>query len=100
MQKIVVLFNAPGFTAKHFDKVWDDLRAAGQSSPKGLISHVGFENPQGGWSVVDVWESEEAFTEFGKVLMPIIQNSGATVPPPKVVPAHFVLVPQHEGVPA
>ena len=100
MQKVVVLFNAPQFTAKNFDQVWDDLRAAGQSSPKGLISHVGFPRPEGGWSVVDVWESEDAFNEFGKALMPIIQKIGVEVPPPKIIPAHFVLVPQHEGVPA
>lgn len=100
MQKIVVLFNAPGFTAKHFDQVWDDLRAAGQGSPKGLISHVGFENPEGGWSVVDVWESQDAFNEFGKTLMPIMQKSEVMVPPPKVLPAHFVLVPHHETMSA
>ena len=100
MQNLVVLFNAPDFTAKHFDQVWDDLRAAGHASPKGLISHVGFSNPGGGWSVVDVWESEDAFSEFGKTLMPILQKSGVMMPPPQVIPAHFVLVPQHESVPA
>lgn len=83
MQKVVVLLNAPDFTAKDFDKIWDDLRAAGQASPKGLISHAGFPRPERGWSVVDVWKSEEAFNEFGKTLMPTIQKNGVAVPPPK-----------------
>jgi len=100
MQNVVVIFNAPNFTAKHFDQVWDDLKAAGQSNPKGLISHVGFAPPEGGWMVVDVWESEEAFNEFGKTLIPILQKTGVEVPQPKVIPAHFVLVPQHESMPA
>ena len=100
MKNVVVLFNSPGFTAKHYDQVWDDLRAAGQSNPKGLISHVGFAKPEDGWMVVDVWESEDAFNEFGKTLIPIIQKSGVEVPQPQVVPAHFVLVPQHESMPA
>lgn len=52
MKNVVVLFSAPGFTAEHFDQVWDDLRAAGQSHPKGLISHVGFAKPDGSWNVV------------------------------------------------
>lgn len=100
MQKVVAIFSSSEFNAKDFDQVWDDLRAAGQSSPKGLISHVGFPNPDGGWMVVDVWESEDAFNEFGKTLIPIIQKHGVPVPPPKVIPAHFVLVPEKEGAPA
>ena len=100
MKKIVVLFDAPGFTAKHYDKVWEDLRAAGQSHPKGLISHVGFANPNGNWNVVDIWESAEAFAEFGKTLIPIIQKTGVHVPEPKVIPAHYVLLGKREEVPA
>ena len=100
MKNVVVLFNAPGFTSKHFDKVWEDLRAAGQAHPKGLISHVGFAKPDGSWMVVDVWKSEEAFMEFGKTLMPIIAKTGVNVPPPMVLPAHFVLLGQTERVPA
>ena len=96
MKKVVVLFDAPGFTARHFDQVWDGLRAAGQGHPKGLVSHVGFLNPNGNWNVVDVWESEEAYQEFGKILVPILQNTGVNVPPPKVIPAHFVLLGQKE----
>lgn len=98
MENVVVIFSAPDFTAKNYDDVWDDLRAAGQSSPQGLVSHVGFSNPQGGWMVVDVWESKEAFDSFSKILLPIIQKTGVNVPPPQVIPAHFVLVPQHEAL--
>ena len=100
MKNVVVLFNAPGFTAKHFDQVWDDLRAAGQAQPKGLISHVGFAKPDGSWGVVDVWESAEAFAEFGKTLVPIIQKTGVHVPDPVVLPAHYVLLGQSETEPA
>ena len=100
MKKIVVLFDAPGFTSQHFDQVWEGLRAAGQAHPQGLISHVGFQNPNGNWNVVDVWASAEAFEEFGKTLMPIIQKLGVNVPPPKVIPAHYVLLGQEKEVAA
>jgi hypothetical protein len=96
MKKVVVLFDAPGFTSKHYDQVWDDLRAAGQSHPQGLVSHVGFANPNGNWNVVDIWESAEAFAEFGKTLIPIIQKTGVNIPPPLVLPAHYVLLGQAE----
>jgi hypothetical protein len=100
MKNVVVVFSSPEFTSKHYDQVWDDLRAAGESHPKGLISHVGFAKPDGGWMVVDVWESAEAFAEFGKTLLPIIQKTGVQVPDPMIVPAHYVLIGQSESVPA
>jgi hypothetical protein len=91
MKKIVVLFDAPGFTADDYDQTWEELRAAGQSRPKGLISHVGFVKPNGNWNVVDVWESAEAFEEFSKILIPIIQKTKVEVPPPMILPAHFAI---------
>ena len=100
MKNVVVLFNAPGFTSKHYDQVWDDLRAAGHSNPKGLISHVGFAKPDGSWMVVDIWESAEAFEEFTKTLMPLIAKTGVQVPAPMILPAHYVLIGQPEMMPA
>lgn len=97
MEKAVVIFESPTFNAKEYDGVWDDLRAAGQEHPKGLISHVGFAKPEGGWMVVDVWESAEAFNEFGKTLLPIIQkNATGDIPQPKFYTAHKVYEPQSE----
>ena len=98
MEKIVVFFDAPGFTSKHYDQVWDELHAAGITHPKGLISHVGFQNPNGNWNVCDVWESAEAFEEFSKLLVPAIQKQGAPVPPPAIVPAHYVLTGEKEAL--
>jgi len=40
------------------------LRAAGQSHPKRLISHVSFANPNADWNVVDIWEPAEPFVEI------------------------------------
>lgn len=92
------MFSSPNFNAKNYEQVWEDLRAAGHSHPKGLISHVGFAKPEGGWMVVDVWESAEAFNEFGKTLIPIIQKTGVQVGEPVIAPAHYVY--QAESVPA
>ena len=100
MKKVVVLFNAPGSTSDQYEKIWDDLRAAGQSNPKGLISHVGAAKPDGSWFVCDVWESEEAFKEFGKILMPIIIASGMQATEPMILPAHYVYTREKEGIPA
>jgi hypothetical protein len=96
MKQVVVHFNFPNVSLQQYDAVWNDLRAAGHSQPKGLISHVGAATPDGGLLVVDVWESEEAFNEFGKTLMPLIARQDIPMIQPKVFPVHFVLVPHSE----
>ena len=39
-----------------YQKVLDRL---GDDPPKGMISHVAIERPEGGLRYIDVWESEE-----------------------------------------
>src|SRR5689334_7776649 len=100
MEKVVVIVSSPEYTSKQYDQVWDGIRAAGQSNPKGLLSHVGFANPEGGWMVVDVWESAEAFAEFGNTLLPLVEKTGVSVPEPKIIPAHYFYQAQMENEPA
>ncbi|GGT84793.1 hypothetical protein [Streptomyces violascens] len=47
--------------------------------------------PPGGWFVVDVWQSEEAFKKFGEVLMPMLKEVGVTDAKPKIYPAFNVV---------
>jgi hypothetical protein len=54
---------------------------------KGVLAHMAGPMPNG-WRVVDVWQSEAAFKRFGKVLMPILKESGL----PDVEPKFFPLV--------
>src|SRR5689334_21058877 len=96
MQKVVVIVNSPELTSKQYDQTWEGIRAGGHSHPKGLLSHVGFANPDGGWKVVDVWESAEAFAEFGKILLPIVEKTGIKFPEPKIIPAHYFYQAQTE----
>jgi len=96
MKKVVVQFNFPNVSLKQYDAVWDGLRAAGHTHPKGLISHVGAATPEGGLLVVDVWESQEAFDEFGKTLMPLIAKQDIPMIQPRILPAHYVQVEHHE----
>jgi hypothetical protein len=42
---------------------------------EGLLAHIAGQGA-GGFRVVDVWESEEAFNRFGEVLMPILAEMG------------------------
>jgi len=88
MKKVTVHFNLPGMTASQYDQIWNDLKAAGEGNPKGLIHHVGAPTANG-WSVVDVWQSAELFNEFGKKLMPILAKNGVPPVEPMVLPVHY-----------
>jgi hypothetical protein len=96
MKNVAVLFDAKDFTHSQYDQAWEALKAAGYSHPKGLLSHVGFDSPNGGMMVVDIWESAEAFAEFGKTLGPIMAKVGANLPDPKIIPAYYVYLAQTE----
>ena len=52
---------------------------------KGVLAHMAGPMP-GGWRVVDVWQSEAAFKRFGKVLIPILKESGLPEVEPKIFP--------------
>jgi hypothetical protein len=96
MQQVVIQFNFPNVSLQQYDKIWDDMKAAGHSHPKGLISHVGAPTGDGGLFVVDVWQSQEAFEEFGNILMPLLAKNDFPEVQPKVFPVHFVLVQAQE----
>lgn len=90
MQQVLVQFDFPTGTKQQYDNVWKDLKAAGHEHPKGLSYHVGAEQVNGGWMVVDVWESEEAFRAFGNVLQPLLEKNDIPLIQPKVLPVYNI----------
>lgn len=88
MKKVMVQFDIPGMTAKQYDQVWQDLRAAGYENPQGLEHHIGAPTDKG-WKVVDVWENAEKFNEFGQTLMPILSKNGIPSIQPVILPLHY-----------
>ena len=57
-----MIMNFPGVTQEQYDAVLEQLNLGGRMPPGG-ISHAA--GPiEGGWRVVDVWESQEAFDIF------------------------------------
>jgi heme-degrading monooxygenase HmoA len=85
MKKQLVQFSFPNMTERQYDQVWNELRRAGHPTPNGLIHHV--STFQGDSCLIfDVWESKEAFDQFGKVLMPILYKLGMENTQPVVTP--------------
>jgi hypothetical protein len=90
---VVAVFQSPSLTQERYEESVRKL-AGGKSrleSPvdwpvQGLLAHIAGQG-QGGFRVVDVWESEDAFRRFGETLMPILQEIGVEGQP-EIYPAH------------
>jgi hypothetical protein len=89
MKQLMVLFDFTNVSEQQYKGWWDELRAAGYAHPKGLIFHVSGFKPDEGLMITDVWESEQAFNEFSKVLMPIISRQGFSHIKPLMMPVCY-----------
>jgi hypothetical protein len=84
-------FHPESMSADGYDRVTRKLDEAGAGAPPGRSYHCAFQ-VGGGLHVFDVWESEEQFNEFGRTLMPILQEEGIDPGQPDVSPVHNVIV--------
>lgn len=83
-------FHPESMTAAQYDRVMQKLEQAGQGRPLGRSYHSAFQVGDS-IHVFDVWESKEQFEEFGKTLMPILQEEGIDPGQPDVSPIHNVI---------
>lgn len=73
-----------------FDRVIPDR----SKPPTGLIAHFGAPREDGGWQVIDVWESEDAFRRFmEEAVYPAAKDLGAPPFDSKVVEIFNSLMP-------
>ena len=83
-------FTHGGFTPDKYDKVIEELEAAGAGAPKGRTFHVALES-DGEIQVFDTWNSQEEFDAFGETLLPILAGHGVDLKPPMVAQVHNVI---------
>jgi hypothetical protein len=96
MKQVMVHFDFADVTQQQYDSVWDELRTSGNETSSGLLFHMGAPKPGGGWMVTDVWDSKEAFQQFARTLVPIIQKVAPNVSTqPIVSEARYVWDKQH-----
>ena len=79
---IVAVFQGPTLTQENYEETVRRLTGGRgrMESPAdwpvaGLLVHAAGQG-ENGFRVVDVWESEDAFRQFGETLMPILQAVG------------------------
>jgi hypothetical protein len=80
---IAVKFEAEPTTRDKYDGVRKRLEEAGDWPPPSLVFHAAYgeSNVEG---VFEVWESREAFEEFGSKLMPLLDEFGINAGEPQV----------------
>ena len=78
---VAFLIEIPGMTAEQGAAVLRELGVTNDKTVPGQLAHI--EGPmEGGFRVVDVWESQEVFDAFvGSQLAPAFQRVGLTLPP-------------------
>ena len=85
---VAVVVEAAGFTQAQYESVFNEVVPNGRMLA-GMLFHLG--GPiEGGWRVVDMWESQEAFEKFShETLAAAMQRAGHTQQPDvKVWPVH------------
>ena len=81
---IGVIFEVPGATQQQYDGVNARL---GQNLSPGLLLHAA--GPvDGGWVIVEVWESEEAQRLFQQQFGQVLQEEGFPRPTARFFPIH------------
>jgi hypothetical protein len=93
---VVAVFQGPTVTQAKYEESVSRLTGGkarmGHASDwpvKGLLVHIAGQGPKG-FRIVDVWESEESFRNFGEKLVPILKALGMEGEP-EIYPAHTVV---------
>ena len=88
---LTFLFELPGLTQEQYDQIIENLQRGGKTA-EGRIFHVAGPM-EGGWRVLDVWESQEAWDKFlQEKLGQALQEAGAAPPQQQVWPVHNCLI--------
>jgi hypothetical protein len=90
---VAMLMEIPGGTQEQYDRVMDELQL--ETMPEGGILHVAAPM-DGGWRVLDVWETREHFERFyADRLEHAIANAGVPAAEPKFQELHNVMAVDH-----
>ena len=87
---IAMLVDHPEGSQEVYDRV---RKVLGLDAPAGGILHVDEPSPNGGWRVIEVWESPEEAQRFVKErLLAAFEAVGAPPPPrPEFWPVHGLM---------
>lgn len=86
---VAMMVDNPEGSQETYDQVRKEV---GLNRPAGGVLHVAGPSPNGGWRVIEVFESEDAAKRFAKNLAPAFEAIGASPPPPpELWPVHHYM---------
>ncbi|MFJ9828956.1 hypothetical protein ACIRSU_31970 [Streptomyces sp. NPDC101160] len=88
---VVVTVEIPGISREVYESINQQITNASWWPAEGFIAHSAGPG-DGGWRVIDFWESEAAFRAFMEKAAPIFQSVGAPQITPKFHEAANVIV--------
>jgi hypothetical protein len=89
----VRLFDNPNVTQEQYDQSSQAIGVTSENVPDGGILHVAGPGPNGGWRVVEIWESEDAARKFDEEeVEPVLQQAGIQRPAPEKWEVHRLIV--------
>ena len=77
---IVVKFTVSNSTAEKYEEVLRRLEAAGAVAPEGQLFHVSYGS-RDNLQVINVYDSPQSLENFGKTLVPILDELGIKAQP-------------------
>ena len=80
---IAVRFEGEASTREKYDEVRSRLERAGDWPPPDLVFHAAYGGSNVD-AVFEVWESREAWEQFGQKLMPLLDEVGIDAGEPQV----------------
>ncbi|MFD3622918.1 hypothetical protein ACFWWT_49070 [Streptomyces sp. NPDC058676] len=83
---IIAIIDLPGVTREQYQVNHASVHAAPWWPAEGFICHVGAP-ADGGWLVVDIWESKEALAAFMEKAATIFEANGMPRVEPKIYEA-------------
>lgn len=91
---VLVHNQSADWTQELYEAAFDRVIPDRTNPPPGLIAHFGAPRDAGGWQVIDVWESEDAFRRFlDGTVVPAATELGAPPFDTVVVELHNSLIP-------
>lgn len=88
---VVVIAHNPGGTAEQDEAMMKQLNLADNPPTGSLVRVAG--PVEGGWRIVSVWESPEAFDTFRRErLEPALRQAGRPIPQFQISPLHSVRI--------
>jgi hypothetical protein len=86
------MYNNPNLMQEQYDGMITKMGIA-DNPPDGAVLHFAGPTADGGWRVVEVWESEEQAQAWDDVLNPALVAAGIVRPAPEVWPVHNLIQP-------